>query len=109
MGDTKSILSGFSDRLHRAFTRWWGGIGCRVSFFMSTALLLVALLVGAFFFWQGKQALDVEIRGRALYVARDLAALTLDDIITGNRLEIYKKLTPPFSMNEETSSGSDLL
>jgi hypothetical protein len=30
-----------------------------------------------------------------MYVARELAALTADDIITGNRFELYKKLTPP--------------
>jgi signal transduction histidine kinase len=76
---------------------------------MSAALLLIAVLVGAFFFWQGKKAMDAEIRGRALYVAKDLSALTVDDIITGNRLEIYKKISPPFVANEETPSGSDLI
>ena len=35
--------------------------------------------------------------------------LTVDDIITGNRLEIYKKITSPFIANEDTPSGSDLL
>jgi hypothetical protein len=39
-----------------------------------------------------------------MYVARELAALTADDIITGNRFELYKKLTPPFSANEEILS-----
>ncbi|OGW36979.1 MAG: hypothetical protein A2010_00545 [Nitrospirae bacterium GWD2_57_9] len=76
---------------------------------MSTALILVSVLVGAFFFWQGKKALDEEIRGRALYVAKDLAALTTDDIITGNRSEIYKKISSPFTASEDIPSGSDLL
>lgn len=89
--------------------RWWGGIGCRVSFFMSTALVLVAFLVGSFFFWQGKRALEEEIRGRALYVAKNLSALTADDIEAENKQAIYRKITPTFPANENTSSGSDLL
>ncbi len=76
---------------------------------MSSALILVAVLVGAFFLWQGKKALDEEMRGRALYVARDLSALTIDDIITGNRQEIYKKITSSFTANEDIPSGADLL
>ncbi len=76
---------------------------------MSAALIMVSVLVGAFFFWQGKKALDEEIRGRALYVAKDLSALTVDDIITNNKLEIYKKITSPFVANEETPSGGELL
>ena len=76
---------------------------------MSAAVVLVAVLVGAFFLQQGKKALDEEIRGRALYVAKDLAVLTTDDIITGNRFEIYKKINSPFVANADTPSGSDLL
>jgi len=76
---------------------------------MSIALILVALLVGTFFFWQGENALSAEIRSRALYVARVLSALTADDIITGNRYEIRKKIEPAFTSNEEAPYGSDLL
>jgi signal transduction histidine kinase len=72
-------------------------------------MILVAVLVGAFFFWQGKNALHAEIRSRALYVARVLSALTVDDIITGNRYEIHKKIEPAFISNDEAQSGSDLL
>lgn len=105
----KKLLAEPFERIHRAVERWWGGVGCRVSFFMSAALILVAALGAAFFFWQGKKVLDEEIRGRALYVAKDVSALTVDDIITGNRLEIYNKITPPFIANEDTPSVSDLL
>lgn len=76
---------------------------------MSAALTMVAILVGAFFFWQGKTALDEEIRGRALYIAKDVSVLSSDDIIAGNRQEIYKKISSLFIANEDTSSGSDLL
>ncbi len=93
----------------QVFSGSWGGIGCRVSLFMTSALVLVAALAGAFFFWEGQKNLDIEIRGRALYVARELAALTADDIITGNRFELYKKLTPPFTANEGIPSGGALL
>ncbi len=40
-----------------------------------------------------------------MYVARELSALTADDIISGNRFELYKKLTPPFAASEEILSG----
>ena len=109
MMDALNITRSFFVRLRQFTSWWWGGIGCRVSFFMTVALMLVAALVGAFFFWEGKKNLDNEIRGRALYVARELAALTADDIITGNKLEISKKLSPPFTVNDETLSGSALL
>lgn len=98
-----------ADPTRQTIGRWWGGIGCRLSFLMSAALILVAVLVGAFFFWQGKNALNAEIRSRALYVAKVLSALTVDDIITGNRNEIHKKIEPAFTSNDDTQSGSDLL
>ncbi len=104
----RNIVAAFSDRFRR-IAPGWGGVGCRVSLFMSAALILVSVLVGGFFLWQGKKELDEEMRGRALYVARDLAALTLDDIITGNRQEIYKKISSSFAANEDIPSGSDLL
>jgi signal transduction histidine kinase len=76
---------------------------------MSTALLLVAVLVGAFFFWQEKKVLDAEIQSRSLYMAKDFSALAVDDIITGSKLDIYKKLKPHFSGQEDASYGGDLL
>ena len=88
---------------------WWRGVGARVAFFMSVALLLVAVLVGAVFYWQGKAALDTEIKSRALYVARHLATLTVDDIITRNSYEIYKKILPAFITYDGTVSDQDLL
>lgn len=109
MTDTRNILSVASEWGHRAIARRWGTVGCRVSFFMSAALVLVALLVGAFFFWQEKQALDAEIQGRSLYMARDFSALAVDDIITGKKLDLYKKLKPHFAVHDDTSYGGDLL
>jgi len=76
---------------------------------MMVALILVAALVGAFFFWEGKKTLDAEIRGRALYIGRGLAASAAEDIITGNRLELSKKLSPPFAANDDALSGRGLL
>ncbi len=109
MTDTRNILSVVSEWIHRTTSRWWGSVGCRVSFFMSAALLLVAVLVGAFFFWQEKKALDAEIQGRSLYMAKDFSALAVDDIITGNTLDIYRKLKPHFSEREDATYGGDLL
>jgi signal transduction histidine kinase/HAMP domain-containing protein len=109
MRGIEDIATDLSDRSHRVLDRWLGGIGCRVAFFMSAALVLVAVLLGAFYFWSGRKAMDQEIRTKALYLAKHLAALTIDDIITGNRYEIYKKIAPAFIANQDASSGSDLL
>lgn len=109
MTDGKGIISSAMARLRQAAFWWWGGIGRRVSFFMTVAFVLVAALVGVFFFWEGKRALDAEIRSRALYVAKELAALTAEDIITGNRSELYKKVSSPFTANEDSLSGIALL
>jgi len=65
-----------------------GGIGCKVSFFMIVALLIVAGVIGAFFYWEAKNSLNAEIRGRAMYPASELSALTAENVITGNRFEI---------------------
>ncbi len=109
MADMKNKISLAAEPVHQTIARWWGGIGCRISFLMSAALILVAVLVGAFFFWQGKNALDAEIRNRALYVARGLSVLTADDVIAGNRDGMLKKIEPAFASNDETQPGSDLL
>ncbi len=109
MADVNNILPAFFARVRLAFSRWWGGIGRRISFFMTTALILVATLMGAFFFWEGEKAIDAEIRGRALVAARELAALTAEDVVAGNRFELYKKLSPSFAAAEDTRAGKALL
>jgi signal transduction histidine kinase len=109
MVGAESITAASAARVRQFFLRWWGGIGCRVSFFMMAALVLVAALVGAFFFWEGEKNLDAEIRGRTFTAARQLSALIAEDIITGNRHDLYKKLTLPFAANEDAQSGSALL
>lgn len=76
---------------------------------MAIALILVAIFVGAFFFWEGKHAIETEIRGRAISLARELSFLTADDIITANRYEIYKKLEARFAADNDGLSGADLL
>jgi signal transduction histidine kinase len=86
-----------------------GGIGFKVSLYMMAALFIVVAVVGAFFFWEGKKDLDAEIRGRAMYMARELAALSAEDIVTGNRFELFKKISPPFAANEDTAAGRTLL
>jgi HAMP domain-containing protein len=81
----------------------------RVSLAMTASLVLVALLVGVFFYLDGRKALEAEIKSRALYVAKELAALTTDDIITGNQNEIAQKITFPFSTSEGLRASSALL
>ncbi len=62
MAEGKSITSAFAAYARQVTSGWWGGIGCRVSFVMTMALVLVAALAGAFFFWEGELNLDIEIR-----------------------------------------------
>jgi signal transduction histidine kinase len=81
----------------------------RVSLSMTASLVLVALLVGVFFYLDGRKALEAEIKNRALYVAKELAALTTDDIITGNQNEIAQKIIFPFSTSEGLRASSALL
>lgn len=109
MANKIKIRSRFIVRMNQLAARWWGGVGCRISFFMAVALLLVSFLVGLFFYREGTAMLDAEIRGRALYVARELSSMTMDDIITENRHEIYKKLTPLFVPADDAHPGSDIL
>lgn len=101
-------LSAIVEMIRRSAHRWWGGVGCRVSFFMMAALLLVAALVGAYFFWENRKSLDAEARGRALMLARVLSALTSDDIITGNKQAISKKIEAHLARDNDPSR-SDLL
>lgn len=103
------MISPAMTRLRQAAIWWWGGIGRRVTFFMTVALMLVVALIGTFFFREGENALDSEIRRRALYVAKELAALTAVDIVTGNKSELAKKVSPSFTANDDTLSGSTLL
>ncbi|HEX9020672.1 MAG TPA: ATP-binding protein [Nitrospirota bacterium] len=109
MADAKSITSSLTARLHQAVSPWLGGVGCRVSFFMAATLILVALAGGGFVYWEGKKTLDAEIRGRTFSVARELADLTSDDILTGNRHEIYSKLSPFFIDKEDGEFSDDLV
>ncbi len=108
MADETRIISAVVTRMRRAAFWWRGGIGLRVSLSMTAALVLVALLVGVFFYLEGRKALEAEIKNRALYVAKELAALTTDDIITGNQNALAQKVPFPFTTNEESLSGSAL-
>ena len=96
-------------RMHQIAPRWWGGVGCRVSFFIAVALMLVSFLVGLFFYREGTAMLDAEIRSRALSVSREISSLTMDDVITENRSNLHRKLTPLFASEDESQTGSDLL
>ncbi len=109
MADKKIIRSHILARMYQFAARRWGGVGCRISFLIAVALLLVSFLVGLFFYQEGTAMLDAEIHGRALYVAREISSLTMDDIIAENRHDIYKKLTPLFVPEDDAHTGSDLL
>lgn len=109
MSEKTNILTALFAAVRRAAVQWWGGIGCRISFFFSLALFLVAALIGIFFLHEGRAAIDAEVRGRALYVGRYFSALMSDDIIEGNALDIHKKLLPAFLTHDRQPTSTDLV
>ncbi len=88
-------------------SHWWGGIGCRVSFLMSLAICLVVALLGTFLLWEGKRSQHMEIRNRVYFIGSYFSSLAIDDIITENRHELYRKLSPAFLSRGNVSN--DLL
>ena len=108
---TASIHSAskIADKVRKTASQWWRGIGCRVAFIMSLAIVLVSMLVGFFLLSEGKRAEELELRGRAYYIGSYFSALAIDDIITENRNELYRKLTTAFLAQEHSPRNRDLL
>jgi len=108
---TASIYSAskIADKVRQTASQWWGGIGCRVAFLMSLAIVLVSMLVGFFLLSEGKRAEELELRSRAYSIGSYFSALAIDDIITENRYELYRKLTPAFFAQEHSPRDRDLL
>ena len=101
-------VSKFADKVRQTATQWWGGIGCRVTFLMSLAIFLVAVLIGAFFLWEGRRASDAEMRGKAFTIASYISSLAVDDIITENQYGLYRKITPAFGIGDGPDKEQDL-
>ncbi len=101
--------SKIADKVRQTASQWWGGVGCRVSFLMSLALLLVAVLIGTFLLWEGRRAHDAEIRSKAFSIASYFSRLAVDDIITENQYELYRKTLPAFATGEGPDKVQDLL
>lgn len=66
-------------------------------------------MVGIFLYTTWKKAIDLEIKGRALFVAGHLSELAVDDIIAQDAYEIYKKIIPVFTSRESSPIHRDLL
>lgn len=104
MLDKSKNIAAIFPLAQQTFKKWYGGVGCRVSFYMVSALILVTALVGAFFYWENRKSLDAEVRGRALLLSRVLSALTVEDVITGNKHGIYQKIEAHFSRGNGLSN-----
>jgi len=63
---------------------------------MSLAILLVSVSISAFLLWEGSRFRESEIRGRSLFIGGYFSALAAEDIISGDRHGLYRKLTPAF-------------
>jgi signal transduction histidine kinase len=105
----QNIAKNIASRARSFSSPWWSGIGCRVAFIMSIAIILVSMLVGFFLLSEGKRAEERELRSRAYYIGSYFSSLAIDDIITENRYELYRKLTPAFLAQEHSPRDRDLL
>lgn len=96
-------------QLRTALVRWWSGLAFRISFFMTIPLVIMGLLVGAFFTWESGKRIDAEIRSRGLYAARQLAAAYFDDIAAKDRPKLAKKIKALSAQENDPLLGSALL
>jgi len=87
----------------------WGGIGCRVAFIMSLAIVLVSVLVGFFLLSEGKQAQQRALRSRAYDLGSFFSSFAIDDIVSANTSELTRKLLPLFPAEERFPDERDLI
>ncbi|MEK6745163.1 MAG: ATP-binding protein [Nitrospirota bacterium] len=108
---TASIHSAskIADKVRQTASQWWGGIGCRVAFFMSLAIFLVVALIGVFMLWEGRRAQDAEMRSKAFTIANYLSRLAAADIIAENQFELYRKTIPAFVTGDGSDKEQDLV
>ena len=102
-------VSKVADKGRQIATQWWGGIGCRVAFFMSLTIFLVVVLIGGFILWEGRKAQDAEMRGKAFILASFFSRLAVDDIITENQFELYRKTMAAFVAGDGSDKDQDLV
>jgi signal transduction histidine kinase len=108
---TASIHSAskIADKVRLIASQWWGGIGCRVAFFMSLAIFLVVMLIGVIVLWEGRRAQEAEIRGKAFTIASFYARLAVNDIITENQFELYRITMAAFIADHGSDKEQDLV
>jgi signal transduction histidine kinase len=86
-------------------TQWWGSIGCRISFMMSLAILLIVVTLGTFLVREGRREQQAEVRSRLLFIGSYLSSLTVDDIRDDDRNALHRKLSLPFLAEPNALSG----
>ena len=83
-------------RISMFWTQWWGGVGCRISFMMSLAIVLVVALLGSFLLWEGRRNQQAELHNRLSFIGSYFSSLAVDDILSEDRKALYEKLSPAF-------------
>ena len=76
---------------------------------MSLAIVLVVVLIGVFILWEGRRAQDAEMRSKAFMIATYFSTLAVDDIITENQYELYRKTLPAFVAGIGSDHEQDLM
>lgn len=102
-------VSKIADKVRQTASQWWGGIGCRVAFLLSLAIVLVAVLIGVFILCEGRRAEDAEIRSKAFTIASYFSIFDVDDIIAENQHELSRKILPAFVTGNDADKERDLV
>lgn len=88
----KSRFSRLIDAARRTASLRWGGIGCRVAFFLGLIAILVSALVGLILVREGARTEQQEMQSRALLVGRYAAALAAEPLRRKDRPELERTM-----------------
>lgn len=101
----KSLLRA-TDRARTVLHQWFGSIGCRVSFFMAAALIIVTGLVGVAFYLQERSARAELLRLRGDRIAADLARGIGQAAGPGARHAIARMVRSLYDSHEKDDEGA---
>ncbi len=57
---------------------------------------MVVALLGAFLLWEGRRNQQAELRNRVTFIGSYFSSLAVNDIVTEDRGQLYRKLSPAF-------------
>jgi len=91
--------------VRRAGSMWRSGIGCRVAFVLTLAMVLAAALMSAIFLNEGKRSRELEVRGRASLLGRYYAQLVREPLLAGDREELARIIRTAVQAHDDRAAG----